>query len=155
MSAACTLHPLITFNHFRHFCLCYDLAWLTGGEPARTQLHSETHQHYTVCELRWPFSFMFVRETCPIALQSLITVTKTDSPGSCNKYLYGSSRILSEAAAASLSMAWSLNKSILVHPPPKKKQRKVRKLKKKAVKDRPSFSLFDWFLNILNVNCQP
>lgn len=36
---------------------------------------------------------------------SVVTDVEKDSPGSCNKYLYGSRRIRSEAACESLSIA--------------------------------------------------
>ena len=78
----------------------------------------------------------FKIHVCTSSLQSAVTDVERDSPGSCNKYLYGSSRIRSEAACGSLSIASSLHKSIVED----KEQKKVRKTK------RPSF---------LNINEQP
>ena len=52
----------------------------------------------------WSFSFITLTPTI---------VTEKDSPGSCNKYLYGSSRIRSEAAPGSQSIAFNVRISTL------------------------------------------
>lgn len=82
------------------------------------------------------FLMTFKIHVCTSSIQFAVTDMERDSPGSCNKYLYGSSRIRSEAAWVSLSIASSVHKSLVED----KEQKKVRKNK------RPSF---------LNINEQP
>lgn len=59
------------------------------------------------------FLMTFKIHVCTSSIQFAVTDMERDSPGSCNKYLYGSSRIRSEAAWVSLSIASSVHKSIV------------------------------------------